>query len=246
MKFPAPLIEGRLVKRYKRFLADVVLTDGEQVTAHCANTGSMKNCQPDNARVWLSRSNNPKRKLAYSWELVEVAPSILVGINTSLSNKLVKEAIERGVITELQGYRDIRAEVPYGDEKSRVDFLLSGHPEWPSCYVEVKNVTLWDQQSKGYFPDAVTARGTKHLRELMLMVEQGYRAVLCFCVQHTGIKSVSSADDIDPLYGKTLREAIDCGVEVIAYGAQMSTDAITLQQAIPVTLSNMPVTAPAQ
>ena len=246
MEFPTPLIEGRLVKRYKRFLVDVVLADGEQVTAHCANTGSMKNCQPENARVWLSRSNNPKRKLAYSWELVEVAPSILVGINTSLSNKLVKEAIEQGTITELQGYQEIRAEVQYGNEKSRVDFLLTGHSELPSCYVEVKNVTLWDQQSKGYFPDAVTARGTKHLRELMLMVEQGYRAVLCFCVQHSGIKSVSCADDIDPLYGKTLREAMSCGVEVIAYAAEMSIDAVTLQQAIPVILPSTPAIAPTQ
>ncbi|MCF6217909.1 MAG: DNA/RNA nuclease SfsA [Gammaproteobacteria bacterium] len=246
MKFSAPLIEGRLVKRYKRFLVDVMLADGEQVTAHCANTGSMKNCQPENARVWLSRSNNPKRKLAYSWELVEVAPSILVGINTSLSNRLVKEAIEQGTITELQGYQDIRAEVQYGDEKSRVDFLLSGHHELPSCYVEVKNVTLWDQRSKGYFPDAVTTRGTKHLRELMLMVEQGYRAVLCFCVQHAGIKSVSSADDIDPLYGKTLREAMKCGLEVIAYGAEMSVDAITLRQVMPVILPNTPAAVLAQ
>ena len=236
MRFLEPLTAGRLIKRYKRFLADVVLANGELVTAHCANTGSMKNCQPENARVWLSHSDDPKRKLAYRLELVEVAPAVLAGINTNLSNKLVREAIEQGTISELQGYRNIRAEVRYGDEKSRVDFLLSEHAELPPCYVEVKNVTLWDHGCKGYFPDAVTARGTKHLRELMLMVEQGYRAVLCFCVQHTGIESVSSADEIDPLYGEVLREAMASGVEVIAYRADITTESISLTRSIPVVI----------
>ncbi len=234
MKFSEPLTAGRLVKRYKRFLVDVVLASGERVTAHCANTGSMKNCQPENARVWLSHSDDPKRKLAYRWELVEVAPAVWAGINTNLSNKLVREAIEQGIISELQGYQNIRAEVRYGNEKSRVDFFLSEHVELAPCYVEVKNVTLWDHGCKGYFPDAVTVRGTKHLRELMLMVEQGCRAVLCFCVQHTGIESVSSADDIDPLYGEVLREAMAKGVEVIAYRADISAESISLTRPIPV------------
>jgi len=236
MKFSSTLIEGRLIKRYKRFLADVRLPNGAQVVAHCPNTGSMKNCQPENARVWLSPSNNPKRKLAYTWELVEVMPDVLVGINTSLSNKLVREAIELGVVTELQGYPVIQSEVRYGDESSRIDFLLSGHHQLAPCYVEVKNVTLWDFKGKGSFPDAVTIRGRKHLRELMLMVSQGHRAVLCFCVQHSGINSVSCADDIDPLYGKTLREAIAHGVEVIAYQATLSPQEIALKSALPVAL----------
>lgn len=236
MEFPTALIEGRLLKRYKRFLADVQLPNGELVTAHCPNTGSMKNCQPVNARVWLSPANNPKRKLAYTWELVEVLPEVLVGINTAFSNKLVREAIEQGVITELQGYPVITNEVRYGDENSRIDLLLSGHQQRANCYVEVKNLTLWDFKKGGSFPDAVTARGTKHLRELMLMVEQGYRAMLCFCVQHSGISYVTSADEIDPLYGETIREAVAKGVEVIAYRASLSPQAITISEPLPVVL----------
>ncbi len=236
MNFPQPLIEGRLIRRYKRFLTDVLLNDGLQVTAHCPNTGSMKNCQPENARVWLSPSTNPKRKLAYTWELVELAPNILAGINTHNSNKLVKEAIESGVIKELSGYQSMRTEVRYGDESSRVDLLLSNHPGMVDCYVEVKNVTLWDGEGKGSFPDAVTARGTKHLRELILMVKQGYRAVLCFCVQHTGIKSVTTADEIDPLYADTLREAVSQGVEVIAYRADITPQSITLVDSLPISM----------
>ena len=230
MNFANPLIEGRLIKRYKRFLADVYLPNGEIVTAHCANTGSMKNCQPDNARVWLSRSNNPKRKLAYSWELIEVAPNVLVGINTSISNRLVREGIENGVIKELEGYQSIRSEVKYGLEGSRIDLLLQQHQEHAECYLEVKSVTLWDGNSNGSFPDAVTVRGRKHLRELMAMVDQGYRAALCFCVQHNGIRCVTPADDIDPLYGKTLREAIAAGVEVFAYRAEIDTEKILISE----------------
>lgn len=237
MEFISPLVEGRLIKRYKRFLADVELVSGEIVTAHCANTGSMKNCQPENARVWLSRSDNPKRKLAYSWEIVEVADGVLVGINTSTSNRLVREAIECGVIQELQGYQSVRGEVKYGTEGSRIDFLLQQHPNQADCYLEVKNVTLWDGEGNGSFPDAVTARGTKHLRELMEMVNQGYRAVLCFCVQHTGIESVSPADKIDPVYGETLREAITAGVEVLAYRATIDTQQIRLNKPLPVRIN---------
>ncbi len=236
MKFPEPLIEGRLIQRYKRFLADVELAGGQVVTAHCPNTGSMKHCQPESAKVWLSPANNPKRKLAYTWELVEVVPGIIAGINTSLSNKLVKEGIEWGVITELQGYGAIAGEVRYGEENSRIDLMLSGHDNLPDCYVEVKNVTLWDFHGKGSFPDAVSVRGTKHLRELMSMVEKGQRAVLCFCVQHSGIESVTSADDIDPLYGQTLREAVARGVEVIAYRAQLSDKEVVIRTPLPVIL----------
>jgi len=234
MQFSQPLIPGRLLRRYKRFLADIELADGEMITAHCPNTGSMLGCQPEHARVWLSDSNNPKRKCRYTWELVEVAPEILVGINTGLSNKLVREAIENATLQELQGYSTLRSEVRYGSENSRIDLLLQGHPQLPDCYVEVKNVTLGQENGIGRFPDAVTQRGAKHLRELMAMVDRGYRSVLCFCVQHSGIDQVAPADAIDPEYGRLLRQAISHGVEVIAYKAQLTPQSITLQSRLPV------------
>jgi sugar fermentation stimulation protein A len=233
MKFSPPLIEGRLIRRYKRFLADVTLADGEVITAHCPNTGSMLGCQPDGARVWMSVSDNVKRKYPHTWELVELAPNILAGINTSLSNRLVKEAIEQGVITELQGYAAMRSEVRYGSENSRIDLLLEDHPELPPCYVEVKNVTL-GVEGIGLFPDAVTTRGSKHLRELMEVVRQGQRAVLVYCVQHSAITEVRPADHIDPDYGANLRDAIQQGIEVIAYQALLSPQEVVLTKSIPI------------
>src|SRR5690554_929996 len=142
MKLPEPMIEGRLIRRYKRFLADVRLADGTIVMAHCPNTGSMLGCQPENARVWLSHSNNPKRKLQYTWELVETAPGIFACINTARPNAQARTAIDMGIVDELVGYRSCRTEVRYGDEKSRIDLLLSGHDHQPEAWVEVKNVTL--------------------------------------------------------------------------------------------------------
>ncbi|AOY88952.1 sugar fermentation stimulation protein SfsA [Marinobacter salinus] len=241
MKLPEPLVEGHLIRRYKRFLADVRLRDGTEVTAHCPNTGSMLGCQPENARVWLSRSDNPKRKLPYTWELVETEPGMLACINTARPNAQARAAIEHGTVPELSGYRVCRSEVKYGEEKSRIDLLLSGHPGQPDAWVEVKNVTLADN-GQGFFPDAVTTRGQKHLRELMAQVAKGDRGVLFFVVNHTGIETVRPADHIDSKYGRLLREACDAGVEVVAYRATLAGEngspsgAITLVESVPVIL----------
>lgn len=211
------LYSAILIQRYKRFLADVILPNGETVTVHCPNTGSMKNCIQPMSPCWYSTSTNAARKYPNTLEIVTTPSGDLAGINTSRSNSLVEAAICDGVISELQGYKNIRREVVYGNEKSRIDFLLENGSE--KCFVEVKNVTLMEAKSQGLFPDAVSERGTKHLRELMQVVREGHRAVLLYCVQHTGIEWVEPADTIDPLYGKTLREAIVNGVEVIAYSA---------------------------
>jgi len=223
MKFADPLLEGRLIRRYKRFLADVRLAGGEEVTAHCPNTGSMLGCQPENARVWLSQSDNPKRKLKYTWELVETSPGTLACVNTARPNAQARAAIEAGVVQELAGYSTIRGEVRYGEEKSRIDLLLSGHAAQPDTWVEVKNVTL-AEGGQGYFPDAVTERGQKHLRELIAQVVKGDRAVLFFAVNHTGIEEVRPADHIDARYGQLLRQAVEAGVEVVAYRAALVGD----------------------
>jgi len=228
------LIEGRLIKRYKRFLADVELSDGSVVTAHCPNTGSMKNCATPGSRVWLLDSANPKRKYPLGWELVEVEADALACINTGRANALVREAIEQGIVSELQGYGQIRQEVKYG-ENSRIDLLLQDEGK-ADAWVEIKNVTLLEEGGWGSFPDAVTARGAKHLRELMAMVEQGARAVMLFCVPHGGIERVRPADHIDPTYGQLLREAVEAGVEVLAYGAVPTPTEVRLTRALPVVL----------
>ncbi|MGO1502641.1 MAG: DNA/RNA nuclease SfsA [Marinobacter sp.] len=241
MKFPEPLIAGRLIRRYKRFLADVRLPDGTEVTAHCPNTGSMLGCQPEDGRVWLSRSTNPARKLAYTWELVETAPGMLACVNTARPNAQAREAIEGGGIRELLGYSHCRPEVKYGEDRSRIDLLLSGHESEPDAWVEVKNVTL-EESGQGFFPDAVTTRGQKHLRELMAQVELGDRAVLLFVVNHTGIVTVRPADHIDKLYGQLLRQACEAGVEVLAYRASLMGDdgnptgGLSLAEPVPINL----------
>ena len=232
MRFNQPLVQGTLVKRYKRFLADVELDDGSIVTAHTPNTGSMLGCRAPGSRVWLSNSGNPKRKYALSWELVEAAPGVLVGINTGLPNKLVREGIKDGTITALQGYDVIREEVRYGAENSRIDLLLEGGGK-PDCYVEIKNVTL-AQRGIGYFPDAVSERGSKHLRELAQVAAGGQRAVICFCVQRKDVFEVRPADGIDKKYGATLRQAIGAGVQAMAWRAQVSTDEIRIDTELPV------------
>ena len=231
MKLPQPLLSGRLLHRYKRFLADVALADGSVVTAHCPNSGSMLGCAAPGSPVLLSRSDNPARKLAYTWELVQVNET-WVGINTGLPNKLAKEGIEQGVVTELQGYGRFRQEVCYGAERSRIDLLLE---EPGLCYVEVKNVTLVEDDV-ARFPDAVTSRGQKHLRELMAMVKSGARGVNFFVVQHAAAESVSPADSIDPAYGRLLRQAAAAGVELIAYQASVSPAEIVLVRPLPVVL----------
>lgn len=232
MNFHLPLTEGILIRRYQRFLADVELPDGRIVTAHTPNTGSMQGCCTPGSRVWLKDSGNAVRKYPLSWELVETGQGTLVGINTGLSNHLVQEGIERGIVGELQGYRRIRREVRYGAENSRIDLLLEEGPAG-LCYVEIKNVTLVED-GVALFPDAVSARGTKHLRELAEMVRQGCRAVIFFCVQRNDTREVRPADRIDPLYGKTLREAMAQGVEALAYEARVSLEEIVLGRALPV------------
>lgn len=232
MKFSPPLQQATLLKRYKRFLADIRLDNGEETTIHCPNTGSMKNCWEAETPCWYSVSDNPKRKYPFTWEIATTPAGDLAGINTGRANALVVEAINDGVVTELQGYDELRTEVKYGEENSRIDILLSG--EQGQCYVEIKNCTLLEDDNKGYFPDAVSTRGTKHLRELIAMVEAGHRAVLLFCVQHSGIKSVAPAAHIDAAYAETFAEAVNAGVEVLAYRAQMSAEEIKLVQALPV------------
>lgn len=219
---PLPLFTAHLIQRYKRFLADVILPSGETITLHCPNTGAMKNCIQPMSACWYSTSTNLARKYPNTLEIVTTPSGDWAGINTSRANALVETAIRAGVIAELQGYDNIKCEVVYGSEKSRVDFVLERGAE--KCFVEVKNVTLMEAKGQGLFPDTVSERGSKHLRELMQMVREGHSAVLVFCVQHTGIKWVEPADAIDPVYGKTLREAIEVGVEVIAYAADIEPE----------------------
>lgn len=239
--FPmSQLLPAVLLARYKRFLADVRLPDGSEITIHCPNTGSMKNCLLPGSPCWYSVSESKTRKYPQTLEVVSTPGGHLAGINTARTNELVDSALRAGAIHELRGYGAIQREVVYGEEKSRIDFLLSGHPQdGRCCYLEVKNVTLMEAEGRGYFPDAVSARGSKHLRELMLMVQQGHRAVLLFCVQHTGIKQVSPADHIDPIYGATLRAAMAAGVEVLAYGVDIEPGQgrLCLHQALVVTCS---------
>ena len=231
MKFPSDLIEGRLIRRYKRFLADVQLP-GEVVTASCPNTGSMQGCAAAGSRVWLSEHDNAGRKYRHTWQIVE-AEDVMVGINTGLPNKLVEEAIVDRVIPELGGYATLRREVAYGDESSRVDFVLEGRRR-KACYVEVKNVTAAVKNGIALFPDCVTDRGARHLRELMRMKAAGLRPVQLYCVQRGDVGEVRPADAIDPEYGRTLREAIDAGVEVLAYRARVTPSEIRIETRIPV------------
>ncbi len=235
MKFEKPLISGTLIKRYKRFLADVELHDGTKVTAHTPNTGSMQGCSTPGSKAWLSQSHNPKRKYPLSWELVEVSEDTIVGINTSLPNRLVREGIESGVIGELQGYDKIRREVPYGKERSRIDLLLESKYK-PACYVEVKNVTLM-KNNAAFFPDAITTRGTKHLRELQEVARSGNRALIFFCIQRQDVRSFSPADDIDTVYGNTLRQVMKNGVEALAYSCGVSPLEIMFDRKVPVICS---------
>ncbi len=226
MRFPAPLVPGRLVRRYKRFLADCRLDGGEEVTAHVANSGSMLGLAMPGARVFLSRSNDPKRKLAWSWELVEV-DGALVGINTGLPNRIVAEAIADGRIPALAGYDRLRREVAYG-VRSRVDLLLEGEGR-PACYVEVKSVTLSRRPGLAEFPDAVTARGAKHLGELAAMVGAGARAVLVYLVQRGDCAAFEIAADIDPVYAAAARAAVLAGVETLVAHADVTTGGIEIR-----------------
>ena len=221
MRFSPALEEGRLIRRYKRFLADIETVHGELLTIHCPNTGSMLNCMAEGARVWFSRSSDPKRKLPGTWEIGETPQGRLFCVNTARANALVEEALRAGVITELNGFTGLKREVAYGQENSRIDFRLD-YPEGPA-YVEVKSVTLgFDGTAVAAFPDAVTQRGAKHLRELAHLARDGIRAVQLYCVCLTGIEAVRPAQEIDAAYAQALREAIECGVEVLAYGVRLS------------------------
>jgi sugar fermentation stimulation protein A len=232
MKFSSPLIPGILLSRNKRFLADIKLDSGEIVTAHCPNSGSMKGCKQPGSRVFLSYHDKPSRKLKYTWELVE-ANHTWVGINTGHPNKLVMEAIQNKQIKELTGYPHIKSEVKLGAH-SRIDLVLENSDE--ICYVEVKNVTLIEN-GQARFPDAVTERGQKHLRELMNVVEKGHRAVMFFVVQREDSNSFAPADDIDPTYGKLLRKAVTSdGVEALVYQAKVSPEEIKISIPLPIIL----------
>jgi sugar fermentation stimulation protein A len=235
MRFPAPLVPATLVKRYKRFLADVMLPSGETVTVHCANPGAMTGLNVPGARVWLSTSAKPNRKLPHSWELIEVdlgGGAELVGINTAHPNPLAAEAIAAGAIPELAGYATIRREVKYG-KASRVDFLLEA-PGRPPCYVEIKNVHLMRRAGLAEFPDAVTKRGARHLQELADMVAAGSRAVMLFLVQIGSARSFALARDIDPAYGRAYDAARAAGVEAIARRCRLTCDGIDVAEAVPI------------
>jgi sugar fermentation stimulation protein A len=235
MQFEPPLEQGRLLKRYKRFLADIQTASGELLTIHCPNTGSMFNCMQEGGRVWFSRSNDPKRKLPGTWELSETPQGRLACVNTGRANALIEEALRAGVISELTGFSDLRREVPYGEERSRIDFRLD-YPSGPA-FVEVKSVTLGFADSNvAAFPDAVTARGAKHLRELAALARNGVRAVQLYCVNLSGIEAVCPAVEIDPAYAQGLREAVAAGVEVLAYGVEISPLEIRLVRKLQVQL----------
>ncbi len=229
--FLPQLTPAILVRRYKRFLADVELPDGSQITVHCPNSGSMAGCAVPGSRVLISRSPNQARKYSCTWELVE-ADGNWVGINTGLPNRLAREAIEAGVISELQGYDRIRQEVAYGSN-SRIDLLLAG--KQGLCYLEIKNVTLVEG-TKALFPDAVTTRGQKHLRELMQVAATGHRGVTLFMVQRQDAVSMSPADGIDPTYGQLLRRAAESGVELLAYQALVTPSEIRVTHSLPIYL----------
>ncbi|QQG27559.1 DNA/RNA nuclease SfsA [Pectobacterium carotovorum] len=231
MDYTPRLQPARLIKRYKRFLADVVTPEGEELTLHCANTGAMTGCATPGDTVWYSTSDNPKRKYPHSWELTETQQNHWICVNTLRANTLLYEALLENRIEELAGYPVVKTEVKYGMENSRVDLLLQAQGKI-DCYIEVKSVTLL-QHECGYFPDAVTLRGQKHLRELQQMVSNGKRAVLFFAVLHSGIQQVSPAQHIDSRYAELFIEAQQTGVEILCYGSTLCPDGIKLTHKLP-------------
>lgn len=224
MRFETPLVPARLIRRYKRFLADCMLEDGREVTAHCANPGSMMGLAEPGEKIWLEPNDDPKKKLKYGWRLVDHENGHFTGVDTSVPNKALRAALEAGEIPQLAAYGTIRAEVKYG-EKSRIDFLLS-EPGLPDAYVEVKSVTLSRQPGLAEFPDSVTARGAKHLAELSGMVAQGHRAIMLYLVQRTDCDRFALAADIDPAYAKAFDAAKAQGVESLIHGTRISTEGV--------------------
>ena len=236
MDFASALIEGVLIRRYKRFFADVQLPNGEIVVAHCANTGAMTGCAEPGFKVWLSPANNPKRKLQYTWELAQNSEQQWIGVNTANANRVVEEALQHNKVKELCQFNQVKREYKPENATSRFDFLLTQDDAVENnqrCLVEVKSVTLCDG-NLGYFPDAVTTRGAKHCRELAEYVSNDTRCVLLFCVQHSGVEQVKIAQHIDPDYNQSLQLARDAGVEVLAYKCKISDKKILLIQSLPV------------
>ncbi len=232
MLFPSELIGARLVRRYKRFLADLVLDDGQEITAHCPNPGSMMGVAPPGARAWVSRSANRARKLPFTLELVEVDGG-LVAVNTGNPNKIAAEAIESGAVAELSGYAALRREVRYG-ENSRIDLLLEDGGARPPCYVEIKNVHLMRTPGLAEFPDSVTVRGTKHLIELSNVAAANARAVMLYIVQRSDCERFQPAPDLDPAYAQGLRDAVSAGVETLCYDCEITLESVALRRPLPV------------
>ncbi|MDY6904151.1 MAG: DNA/RNA nuclease SfsA [Thermodesulfobacteriota bacterium] len=228
IKWP-DLIRGTLIKRYKRFLADVRLDDKSVITAHCPNSGSMKACSEPGRPVYLSLHDNPRRKLKYTWELIEM-PGSLVGVNTNIPNKLIKLSVENGYIKELSGYDRVRPEVRTSAH-TRLDLVLEKEDRGKACYVEVKNCTLVED-GVAFFPDAVTTRGQKHLFELQRLIQDGHRAVMVYLIQRMDARCFSPADHIDAVYGKALREVMQSGVEAYVYDVHISLDRIVLNKPV--------------
>ncbi|CAB5547389.1 DNA/RNA nuclease SfsA [Providencia hangzhouensis] len=230
MEFEPALQPATLIKRYKRFLADVTLPSGEEITIHCANTGAMTGCATPGDTIWYSTSNNTKRKYPYSWELTQTTNGHFICINTLRANQLVAQALAEKHIPELSEYSVIKSEVKYGTENSRIDFYLTQNG-LPDCFIEVKSVTLLEN-NQGFFPDAVTLRGQKHLRELMHIAKEGKRAILLFVALHTGIHVASAAAHIDKQYALLLEEARQSGVEVLCYQADITIQQMVLSKQI--------------
>ena len=231
MRFEPPLIPARLIRRYKRFLADCLLDDGREVTAHVANPGSMLGLKDEGLRLWLEPNNDPRKKLKWAWRLVDHENGHFTGVDTGVPNRLLKAALMAGEVAGLDGYDLVRPEVKYGTN-SRIDFLLSG-ADRADCYVEVKSVTLSRQPGQAEFPDSVTARGAKHLDELAQMAGQGHRAVMLYLVQRTDCSAVTLASDIDPAYAAAFDRAQTAGVEAMALRCAISQVGITLGGPLP-------------
>lgn len=233
MEFSTPLLRGKLVKRYKRFLADVALENGDLVTAHCPNTGAMTGCAEPGYKVYLSESTNPKRKLKYTWELAQTFDGDFIGINTHNANKLVAEALNNKVIDVFSHVESWKAEVTPPGADSRFDFACTEAGK--THYVEVKSVTL-ARGEQGFFPDAVTARGAKHCETLAHLASQGVTTSLLFCVQHTGVKTVHVAEDIDPHYAQAVNRAAQAGVNIMAVSCLIDEQKILINQSLPIIL----------
>ncbi|WP_282061561.1 DNA/RNA nuclease SfsA [Roseobacter litoralis] len=235
MRFQTELVPARLTRRYKRFLADCVLdADGAEVTAHCANPGSMMGLAAPGTRIWLEPNDDPKKKLKFGWRLVDHENGHFTGVDTSLPNRVLKEALKARHVEALSGYGTVRPEVKYG-QNSRIDFLLS-EEGLPDAYVEVKSVTLSRQTGQAEFPDSVTARGAKHLQELATMAQAGHRAIMLYLVQRTDCTSFTLAGDIDPTYAAAFRSARDAGVETLCLGTNISAQGIEVADAISIRL----------